>query len=359
MSNLYGEFIYTKFPDQSYDTYEYMQDINLDLFNLASQYESLINSKKFSEAASLLKNNPSLDRIYFNAEKYNRLIDSIRATQRLYSEDVRKYIIELMSFKGEYNNLQKYIRYNVVSYNSMIYLCISDCPLGTLPTNTTYWYPLSIKGEKGVGIGLSYDGLWQANFTYNKDSAVSYGTCLYASTSDNNVGKTPSDTSIYWEQIVDFRDLLTYDNSSSNLNATTFQSAIDELNISINNNTNKLNTIESGAQKNTVTGIKGNSESNYRIGNVNITPANLGITVINNTADKDKSVAYANSSGSANTATTAGTCTGNSATATNANYSTSAGNSDTVDGFHFQVSTTDLEPGTSSLTTNMFYFVYE
>lgn len=39
---------------------------------------------------------------------------------------------------------------------------------------------------------------------------------------------------------------------------------------------NKLAGIESGAQKNTVTGIKGNAESSYRAGNVNLTPANIG-----------------------------------------------------------------------------------
>lgn len=361
MSNLYGEFIYSNFPDQPYDTYEYMQDLTYDLVNLASQYESLINLKRFDDAANLLKENPSLNRIYFNAEKYNKLVDSIRSTQRLYSQDVQTYILELVKYMGAYSNSVRYTKYNVVSYtDSMIYMCTSlNCPLGTLPTNTAYWYPLSIKGEKGVGIGFSYDGSWQANFTYNKDSAVSYGTCLYASTSDNNIGKTPSATSTYWEQIVDFTDLLTYDNSSSDLDATTFQSAIDELNININNNTNKLSTIESGAQKNAVTGIKGSSENSYRVGNVNITPANLGITVINNTADENKSVKYAVSAGSANSATTASTCTGNSATATSANYATSAGNSESVDGFHFQISTTDLTAGSSSLATNVFYFVYE
>lgn len=35
------------------------------------------------------------------------------------------------------------------------------------------------------------------------------------------------------------------------------------------------------------------------------------------------------------------------------------GNADTVDGLHFAISTTDLAPGSSSLTTNMFYAVYE
>ena len=36
MGNLYSDFIYSNFPDQPYDTYEYMQDLNSDLVDLAS-----------------------------------------------------------------------------------------------------------------------------------------------------------------------------------------------------------------------------------------------------------------------------------------------------------------------------------
>ena len=68
---------------------------------------------------------------------------------------------------------------------------------------------------------------------------------------------------------------------------------------------NKLSGIATGAQVNTITGVKGNAESSYRTGNVNITPANLGITVVNNTADNAKSVKYAASAGSATSATKA------------------------------------------------------
>lgn len=51
-----------------------------------------------------------------------------------------------------------------------------------------------------------------------------------------------------------------------------------------------------------VTGIKGSAETTFRHGNINITPENLGITVVNNTADSDKSVKYATSAGSATSA---------------------------------------------------------
>lgn len=39
---------------------------------------------------------------------------------------------------------------------------------------------------------------------------------------------------------------------------------------------NKLEGIASGAQVNAITGVKGNAESSYRTGNVNLTPANIG-----------------------------------------------------------------------------------
>ncbi|MBC5680877.1 hypothetical protein [Lachnospira hominis (ex Liu et al. 2021)] len=49
-----------------------------------------------------------------------------------------------------------------------------------------------------------------------------------------------------------------------------------------------------------VAGVKGAAESVYRTGNINITPADIGLGNINNTADKDKSVKYANNAGYAN-----------------------------------------------------------
>lgn len=55
----------------------------------------------------------------------------------------------------------------------------------------------------------------------------------------------------------------------------------------------KLGSIENGAQKNTITGVKGSAETTYRTGNVNITKANIGLGYAENTADKDKPVSTA------------------------------------------------------------------
>lgn len=65
----------------------------------------------------------------------------------------------------------------------------------------------------------------------------------------------------------------------------------------------KLSGIETGAQVNTVTGVKGNSESSYRTGDINITKANIGLGSVDNTADSAKNVKYATSAGSATKAT--------------------------------------------------------
>ena len=65
----------------------------------------------------------------------------------------------------------------------------------------------------------------------------------------------------------------------SGLSATTVQDALAE--------------IYSEAQQGGVTGVKGNAESTYRTGNVNITKANIGLGNVDNTADADKHVAYA------------------------------------------------------------------
>lgn len=45
----------------------------------------------------------------------------------------------------------------------------------------------------------------------------------------------------------------------------------------------KLSGIAAGAQVNTITGIKGNAESSYRTGNVNLTPANIGAAASSHT----------------------------------------------------------------------------
>ena len=63
---------------------------------------------------------------------------------------------------------------------------------------------------------------------------------------------------------------------------------------------NKLNGIEAGAQVNTVTGIKGNAESAYRQGNVNLTPANIGAVASSNGDASNTKVTFTQSTSRVN-----------------------------------------------------------
>ena len=71
------------------------------------------------------------------------------------------------------------------------------------------------------------------------------------------------------------------------------------------NDFKKLQGIEAGAQKNTVTGVKGSEEPSYRTGQINITKANIGLGNVDNTADSEKNVKSAQTAGTANSATKA------------------------------------------------------
>lgn len=76
---------------------------------------------------------------------------------------------------------------------------------------------------------------------------------------------------------------------SDTLNAHTEN---DDIHFSATERT-KLSGIAAGAQVNTITGVKGNSESSYRTGNVNITKANIGLGNVDNTSDANKPISTA------------------------------------------------------------------
>ena len=76
----------------------------------------------------------------------------------------------------------------------------------------------------------------------------------------------------------------------------------------------KLNGIATGAQVNSITGVKGNAESSYRTGNVNLTPANIGAAASSHTHN------YAGSSSAGGAATSANKLNTNAGSATQPVY---------------------------------------
>jgi hypothetical protein len=209
MSKTYSDLYYTSFPDEPSDSYEYMQDLTADNYVLARQYNTFVNQGKYNEASQLLIDNPTLNRAMFNAEKYNKLIDSVKAIQRLYASDLRSYIMNVVVNRGEYSSVAIYNKYNIVYYEGNAYMNVaSNTPMDTLPTDTNYWYKLTIKGDKGEsGLGLAPCGIWNRTTTYYKDDCVMYQNILWAAT-EENINVVPENNSAIWYPILSQNILL-------------------------------------------------------------------------------------------------------------------------------------------------------
>lgn len=82
------------FPE-SVDNIDKMQDLTVTTKPLADQYYSLVNSGNIQEANVFLANNSRLLYSIFNADKFNKLRDSIIAVQRMFVEDIDEYLGQL------------------------------------------------------------------------------------------------------------------------------------------------------------------------------------------------------------------------------------------------------------------------
>lgn len=154
------------------DNIDEMQDITADLLELQNQFYSFINAGNLAGAKTLLNNNPQLLPCLFNADKYNALRDTIVALQRMFLGDIEDYIMNISQPKGEWKEDVVYKKYDVVSYiyeDATQFYCarVMEVPINTLPTNTDYWTPVTLRGMRGhTGLGLTPSGDWSETEQY-------------------------------------------------------------------------------------------------------------------------------------------------------------------------------------------------
>ena len=207
MSMTYPDLIYTSYPEIS-DTFDYLSDLSADQIALANQYKLYLTYNDLASAKKLLADNPSLNLTMINAEKINKLIDAVKATQRLYKDDIQSYLVNLVKYKGVYSSTAIYNKYDVVTQTvdgkTMAYMCIIDTTAGIQPTNTSYWVAITQQGERGAaGFGLNYAGNYVKTAEYQQHSMVAYNNALWASL-DTVTGVEPLDDSDVWEKIMSF-----------------------------------------------------------------------------------------------------------------------------------------------------------
>lgn len=185
------------------------QDIQIPDSTLQQQLQQYWASGNYSDALTLLTNNATqLQGKAFIASAINTITSGISMLENKYYQGVTVFLANLTS---QYNTLinnfinkkswfstVQYVPYNFVVYQSKIYMCFSQPPIGTLPTNTTYWLYLDLQGAQGVpgvDVNMRYD--WNATDTYNPNDLVVYGSTIYVAL-QTNTGVTPGTDPSIW-----------------------------------------------------------------------------------------------------------------------------------------------------------------
>lgn len=173
------------------------QDIQIPDVAVRTEFENNILGGNFAEALQILRNNQNqLLGKSFIANTINVISSGILYLESKFNDNV---LIFLSDLAAQYQNLinnfrrrgiwsatESYVPYNFVVYNDEIYLCIADSPVGTLPTDETYWLYLGLLGPKGaVGVDVNMQFDWNGATTYQPNDLVVYDNTLYVALKEN------------------------------------------------------------------------------------------------------------------------------------------------------------------------------
>lgn len=185
------------------------QDIQIPDINIQQQYQQYFQNGQYSEALTLLANNATqLQGKAFIANLINTISAGISELENKYNTAVPIFLSSLSAQysslinnfinKNVWSNTVEYKPYNFVVYNNDVYMCIENPPIGTVPTDTTYWLFLGLRGEEGEpGIDVNMRYQWNGTDTYNVNDLVVYGTNIYVALVQNT-GVTPGSDSNTW-----------------------------------------------------------------------------------------------------------------------------------------------------------------
>ena len=215
MSQQYPDLINTSFPN-SVDQIVSLLAITTTDGPLVKSFQEYIQKGDFASAQNVFNQIQNGNQKLLSPEYFNKLRDAILALERFYKTDVETYvdtkqtewenIVDRLSFLSSYNPTTQYVKNNYVSYTlngqTLIYICIANPPIGTIPTNTTYWRVLTAQGQRGpTGTGASFLYEWSASTTYNPQDMVEWENKWYIAVVEN-MNQTPYVGSSYWSVVL-------------------------------------------------------------------------------------------------------------------------------------------------------------
>lgn len=174
----------------------WLDDMHLENKILFSQFYQAMMNNDINTASNILINNPQLSNQIIDADNINQLITAILTLESQPKIDIDNFLNNLQiifqnlinqtKFISAYNSMIQYEKQNFVTYNGMTYFAIMTPPIGTLPTNTSYWNEYNVKGLQGYpGLGLNLRYNWSATVNYSAGDVVVYQNKLWAAIAPN------------------------------------------------------------------------------------------------------------------------------------------------------------------------------
>ena len=185
------------------------QDLQIDDMALYHQFLVYMQGQNYSDGLVLLANNAQqLNGKAYVANLINTITSGISNLQHRFDNSVIIYLSAMTNtfmtwvdnFKqmGEWSDTATYEKNNFVVYDNEIYMAIHDIPTGYMPTNSTYWLYLGLRGFQGVpGVGVNIVGDWDASTTYQQNDIVVKNGQLYLALTSNS-GADPESSPDQW-----------------------------------------------------------------------------------------------------------------------------------------------------------------
>jgi len=182
--------------------FSWLDDMHLENKTLFEQFYQAMKNNDVDTASNIMLNNPQLANQILDSDNINNLINSVLLLESQSKTEIDDFLNNLQTvfqnlidntkFISPYNELIKYNKHNCVTYNNNTYFAIIDPPLGTIPTNVTYWNEYNIKGLQGYpGVNLSMKYNWSATVNYVLNDVVIYQNKLWAAISPS-IGVPPN-----------------------------------------------------------------------------------------------------------------------------------------------------------------------
>ena len=189
------------------------QDIQIPDYNLQQLFMQYYKQGQYQEALSLLAGNSAqLQGKAFIASTINTIVSGLLTLEGYYNTGVTVFLSNLaaqyqqmvnnLKRAGNWNATLQYTPYNFVRYNDEIYMCIEQPPIGTLPTDDTYWLYLNIRGidgDPGIDVVMRFD--WSGTDTYNINDLVVYNDTWWVAL-QQNTNVVPGEDANVWLEFV-------------------------------------------------------------------------------------------------------------------------------------------------------------